>query len=102
MNVNCPNSSSSLNGNETVTYLVPWYDKIVFDYILLNNHPLSTVLFHIIQTRMYLIVTFALYNLGIVVSLILDFSSQSFSIDAPGTRILIFAFQTISARFAGF
>lgn len=83
-------------------WLVPWHDKVIFDYILLNNHRLSTVLFPIVQTRMYLIVTFVLYTLGIVVSLILDFSSQNFSIYPPGTRILIFAFQTISARFAGF
>lgn len=85
-----------------VRWLVPWHHKIIFDYILLNNHRLSTVLFPTIQTRTYLIVTFALYLLGIIVTLILDFNSQSFSGYSSGARLLIFIFHTISSRFAGF
>jgi hypothetical protein len=85
-----------------VRWLVPWHQKIIFDYILLNNHRLSTVLYPTLQTRIYLTVTFGLYALGIVVSLILDFKSQSFAGYSSGERILIFAFQTISSRFAGF
>jgi hypothetical protein len=85
-----------------VRWLVPSHQKVIFDYILLNNHRLSTVLFPTIQTRIYLTVTFGLYALGIGVPLILDFHSQSFSTYSGGTRILIFTFQTISARFAGF
>ena len=82
--------------------LVPWHQKIIFDYILLNNHRLSTVLFPTIQTRIYLTVTFALYSLGIFVSLVLDYNSQSFASYSGGERVLIFAFHTIAARFAGF
>jgi hypothetical protein len=85
-----------------VRRLVPWHEKIIFDYILLNNHRLSTVLFPTIQTRIYLTVTFALYSLGIIVSLILDYHSQSFAHYSSGQRLLIFIFQTISSRFAGF
>ncbi len=83
-------------------WLAPWHYKVIFDYILLNNHRLSTILFPTIQTRIYLTVTFALYTLGIGVSMILDYSSPSFAGYSPGTRILIFAFQTVNARFAGF
>ena len=82
--------------------LAPWHKKVIFDYILLNNHRLSTVIFPTVQTRIYLIVTFALYALGIGVSMILDYSSANFSMYPPGLRILIFVFQTISSRFAGF
>jgi hypothetical protein len=85
-----------------VRRLVPWHHKIIFDYILLNNHRLSTVLFPTIQTRIYLTVTFALYSLGIIVSLILDYNSQSFADYSSGNRLLIFTFHTISCRFAGF
>jgi len=81
---------------------VPWHQKIIFEYILLNNHRLSTVLFPTIQTRIYLTVSFALYSLGIIVSLILDYNSQSFSHYSGRERLLIFTFQTISSRFAGF
>ena len=34
-----------------------WKYKIYFDYILLNNHRLSTVIFPSIQTRLYITVT---------------------------------------------
>ena len=85
-----------------VRWLVPWHQKVIFDYILLNNHRLSTVLFPTIQTRIYLTVTFLLYTLGIFVSFILDYGSQSFSGYSPGIRVLIFTFHTIASRFAGF
>ncbi|CAF0721619.1 unnamed protein product [Adineta ricciae] len=85
-----------------IRWIVPWHRKIIFDYILLNNHRLSTVLFPTIQTRMYLTVTFGLYALSIMVSLILDFNSQSFASFSAGKRLLIFAFHTVQARFAGF
>ncbi len=85
-----------------IRWLVPWHQKIIFDYILLNNHRLSTVLFPTVQTRIYLTVTFALYSLGIIVSLILDYHSQSFDHYSPDKRVLIYAFQTVSSRFAGF
>ncbi|CAF1324767.1 unnamed protein product [Adineta steineri] len=82
--------------------LVSWHHKIIFDYISLNNHRLSTVLYPTIQTRIYLTVTFCLYALGIIVSMILDYHSQSFIHYSAGQRILIFVFHTISSRFAGF
>jgi hypothetical protein len=85
-----------------VRWIAPWHQKIIFDYILLNNHRLSTVLFPTIQTRIYLIVTFGLYTVGIVVSLILDYGSQRFADYSSSDRVLIFIFHTISARFAGF
>jgi len=85
-----------------IRWIVPWDKKIIFDYILLNNHRLSTVLFPTIQTRIYLTVSFALYSLGIIVSLILDYHSQSFAGYSSSKRLLIFIFQTISSRFAGF
>ena len=82
--------------------LVPWHRKIIFDYILLNNHRLSTVLYPTVQTRIYLTVTFALYSLGIIVSLILDYKSENFANYSSSERLLIFTFHTISSRFAGF
>jgi hypothetical protein len=85
-----------------VRWLVPWHRKVIFDYILLNNHRLSTVLFPTIQTRIYLTVTFGLYTLGVVASLVLDYGSQNFAHYSSADRILIFAFQTIASRFAGF
>ncbi|UJR27575.1 hypothetical protein I4U23_008856 [Adineta vaga] len=85
-----------------VRWLVPWHQKIIFDYILLNNHRLSTVLFPTVQTRIYLIVTFGLYMLSICVSIILDYRSQSFIEYTFGQCLLIFSFHTVSARFAGF
>ncbi|UJR21610.1 hypothetical protein I4U23_024692 [Adineta vaga] len=85
-----------------VRWVVPWHHKIIFDYILLNNHRLSTVLYPTIQTRMYLTVTFGLYALSIIVSFVLDYNSQSFASYSAGKRLLIFVFHTIQARFAGF
>jgi hypothetical protein len=82
--------------------LVPWHKKLIFDYILLNNHRLSTVLFPTVQTRIYLIITIGLYILGICVSFILDYTSQSFKEFTFRECLLIFSFHTISSRFAGF
>lgn len=82
--------------------LAPWRYKIVFDYILLNHHHLSTLLFPTLQTRIYLYVTFLLYLLAISISLILDLHNSYLARFAPGTRFLIFVFHTVSARFAGF
>ncbi|CAF4152369.1 unnamed protein product, partial [Rotaria sp. Silwood2] len=50
----------------------PWRHKVIFDYILLNNHRLSTLLFPAVQTRIYLFVTVLLHILGVGISLILD------------------------------
>ncbi|CAF4670507.1 unnamed protein product, partial [Rotaria magnacalcarata] len=36
-----------------IKYVAPWRYKIYFDYILLNNHRLSAVIFPSIQTRLY-------------------------------------------------
>ncbi|CAF1494632.1 unnamed protein product, partial [Rotaria sp. Silwood1] len=83
-------------------YLSPWRHKVIFDYILLNNHRLSTLLFPAVQTRIYLFVTVLLYILGVSISLILDLHSEHFAIYPSGIRVLIFIFQTINTRFAGF
>ncbi|CAF1434067.1 unnamed protein product, partial [Didymodactylos carnosus] len=85
-----------------VKFISPWKHKIVFDYILLNNHRLSTVLFPTVQTRIYITMTILLYILGFTVSLMLDYSNQSFASYTPGKRLLIFLFQTVNSRFAGF
>jgi hypothetical protein len=82
--------------------LAPWRHKIIFDYILMNNHRLSTLLYPTVQTRIYLSVTIILYVMGVSISLILDLDSDAFGMYTPGTRFLIFLFQTVSSRFAGF
>ncbi|CAF3379297.1 unnamed protein product [Rotaria sp. Silwood2] len=83
-------------------HLSPWRHKVIFDYILMNNHRLSALLFPSVQTRIYLFVTILLYILGVSISLILDFKSDGFAIYSPGIRFLIFVFQTVNTRFAGF
>ncbi|CAF5149400.1 unnamed protein product, partial [Rotaria sp. Silwood1] len=85
-----------------VRYLSPWRHKVIFDYILLNNHRLSTLLFPAVQTRIYLFVTVLLYIIGVSISLILDLKSEHFAIYPSGIRFLIFIFQTVNTRFAGF
>jgi hypothetical protein len=85
-----------------VRILAPWRHKVIFDYILTNNHRLSTLLFPAVQTRIYLLVTSLLYILGVSISLILDLHSDVFASYTPGTRFLIFLFQTVNTRFAGF
>ena len=85
-----------------VRFIVPWQHKVIFDYILINNHRLSTLLFPAVQTRIYLLVTMILYMMGVGISLIVDLKRDSFLQYSTGTRILIFFFHTTSARFAGF
>ncbi len=82
--------------------LVPWRYKIVFDYILLNHHHLSTLLFPTLQTRIYLCVTFLLHLMAVSISLILDIHNSYLAQFTPGTRLLIFVFHSVNARFAGF
>ena len=78
------------NTIQCVKWFAPWHHQVVFEYILLNNHRLSTVLFPTIQTRIYLTVTFVLYALGIGISLVLDYSSPNFAMFPGGLRLLIF------------
>ncbi|UJR13449.1 hypothetical protein I4U23_000463 [Adineta vaga] len=85
-----------------VRRLAPWRHKIVFDYILTNNHRLSTLLFPAVQTRIYLLITTLLYILGVSISLILDLHRTAFAMYPSGTRVLIFFFHTVNTRFAGF
>ncbi|CAF4641428.1 unnamed protein product, partial [Rotaria sp. Silwood2] len=80
----------------------PWRHKVIFDYILLNNHRLSTLLFPAVQTRIYLFVTVLLHILGVGISLILDLNSENFTMYPSGIRFLIFMFQAANTRFAGF
>ncbi|CAF0758888.1 unnamed protein product [Adineta ricciae] len=82
--------------------LAPWRHKVIFDYILMNNHRLSTLLFPAVQTRIYLLITALLYILGVGISLILDLNRSTFAMYSPGTRVLIFCFHTVNTRFAGF
>ncbi|CAF1970342.1 unnamed protein product [Rotaria magnacalcarata] len=82
--------------------LSPRKHKVIFDYILLNNHRLSTLLFPSVQTRIYLLITVLLYILGVGISLILDLNRKGFASYSPGIQFLIFLFQTINTRFAGF
>lgn len=82
--------------------VAPWRYKIVFDYLILNHHHLSTLLFPSLQTRIYLFVTFLLYLLAISISLILDLHNTYLSQFSRGIRFLIIVFHTVSARFAGF
>ena len=82
--------------------LSPWRYKIVFDYLILNHHHLSTLLYPTLQTRIYLFITFLLYLMAISISLILDLNNRYLSEYSVGIRILIFVFHAVSARFAGF
>nr|ACD54810.1 unknown [Adineta vaga] len=85
----------------------PYYSNlfvlvIIFDYILLNNHHLSTLLYPTLQTRIYFVVTLVLYLMSITISLILDLQSKYLKQYTPNIRIMIFLFQTINLRFCGF
>lgn len=82
--------------------LVPWHHKVIFDYILLNNHHLSTLLYPTLQTRIYCCVTIILYSMSIGISLLLDLNSESLQQYSPGIRFIIFLFQTVNLRFCGF
>ena len=67
---NCPRCCKSLEITCTVSravffdgaknFIVSWRYKIYFDYILLNNHRLSAVIFPSIQTRLYVTITILL------------------------------------------
>ncbi|CAF0793060.1 unnamed protein product [Adineta steineri] len=82
--------------------IVCWRYKIYFDYILLNNHRLSTVIFPSIQTRLYVTITVLLQILGVVVALILDYNNKNLAGYAGGTRFMIFMLETANTRFAGY
>ncbi|CAF1164811.1 unnamed protein product [Rotaria sordida] len=82
--------------------LAPWRHKVIFDYILLNNHHLSTLLYPTLQTRIYFFVTIILYSMGVGISLILDLGSKDLQQYSPGIRFIIFLFQTVNLRFCGF
>jgi hypothetical protein len=85
-----------------VRRLAPFRHKVIFDYMLMNNHRLSTLLFPAVQTRIYLLITMLLYIMGVSISLILDFHGDNLAEYPPGTRVLIFLFHTVNTRFAGF
>ncbi|CAF0951619.1 unnamed protein product [Adineta ricciae] len=59
--------------------VAPWHHKVIFEYILLNNHHLSTLLYPTLQTH-----------------------SKDLQQYSPGIRFIIFLFQTINLRFCGF
>ncbi|CAF3586395.1 unnamed protein product [Rotaria socialis] len=82
--------------------IVPWHYKIYFDYILLNNHRLSAVIFPSIQTRLYVTITILLQILGVVVGLILDFHNQNLAQYTGGTRFMILMLETANTRFGGY
>jgi len=82
--------------------LAPRRHKVIFDYILMNNHHLSTLLFPLLQTQIYVVVSIVLYAMGIGISLILDMNSKDLADYPYGTRIMIFVFQTVNLRFCGF
>ncbi|CAF0858153.1 unnamed protein product [Didymodactylos carnosus] len=82
--------------------VAPWRFKIIFDYILVNNHRLTTVLYPAVQTRLYLTITLIMQITGVVISLILDFTDDPLSVYSGGTRFMIFMFETVNARFAGY
>ena len=82
--------------------LVSWRYKIIYDYILLNHHHLSNLLFPTLQTRIYLCVTLLLYLLAISLSIILDVHNSYLAQFSTANRVMIFVFEAVSARFAGF
>ncbi|CAF1535386.1 unnamed protein product [Rotaria magnacalcarata] len=82
--------------------IVPWHYKIYFDYILLNNHRLSAVIFPSIQTRLYVTITVLLQILGVVVGLILDFHNPNLAQYKGGTRFMILMLETANTRFGGY
>ncbi|CAF4490292.1 unnamed protein product [Rotaria magnacalcarata] len=73
-----------------IKYVAPWRYKIYFDYILLNNHRLSAVIFPSIQTRLYVTSTILMQILGVRVALILDYNNPILSIYTGGKRFMIF------------
>jgi hypothetical protein len=82
--------------------IAPWRHKAMFDYILLNNHHLSTLLYPTLQTRIYGCVTVLLYLLAMGTALLFDFGNLALTDVAPGIRCMIFLFHTINLRFCGF
>lgn len=83
-------------------YFAPFRYKVIFDYILMNNHRLSTLLFPALQTRIYLLITTLLYILGVGISLILDLNNTNLVKYPGGYQFLVFLFHTVNTRFAGF
>ena len=75
---------------------------MIFDYLILNNHHLSTLIFPSLQTRIYVVVSILLYTMGIGISLILDMNISALAMYSPGIRFMIFFFQTVNLRFCGF
>ncbi|CAF1387883.1 unnamed protein product [Adineta steineri] len=80
----------------------PWKYKIFFDYILLNNHRLSSVIFPSVQTRLYVSVTILMQILGVTVALILDFHNEKLALYDGGEKFMIFMFQVVNTRFGGY
>ncbi|CAF4159988.1 unnamed protein product, partial [Adineta steineri] len=80
----------------------PWKYKIFFDYILLNNHRLSAVIFPSVQTRLYVSVTILMQILGVTVALILDFHNEKLAMYDGGEKFMIFMFQVVNTRFGGY
>ncbi|CAF3671312.1 unnamed protein product [Adineta steineri] len=80
----------------------PWKYKIFFDYILLNNHRLSAVIFPSVQTRLYVSVTILMQILGVSVALILDFHNEKLAMYDGGEKFMIFMFQVVNTRFGGY
>ncbi|CAF3597852.1 unnamed protein product [Rotaria socialis] len=85
-----------------IKFVAPWRYKIYLDYILLNNHRLSAVIFPSIQTRLYVTSTILMQILGVTVALILDYNNLILSIYTGGKRFMIFMFLTVNTRFAGY
>lgn len=75
---------------------------MIFEYLLLNNHHLSTLLYPALQTRIYFFVTLILYSIAIGISLLLDLNNKALEQYSPAVRLMIFLFQTINLRFCGF
>ncbi|CAF4277219.1 unnamed protein product, partial [Adineta steineri] len=83
-------------------HFLPWKYKIYFDYILLNNHRLSTVIFPSVQTRLYVTVTILMQILGVTIALIMDFHNQYLAMYSGGEKFMIFMFQVVNTRFGGY
>jgi len=75
----------------------------LFQYILQHHHRLSIHLFPLLQTQIYLFVTFLLQSLGTLVGLLSEYNDSSELIGQSfGVQFLASFFHSVSTRSAGF
>lgn len=84
-----------------ICYVFGKRHKVVYKYLLDRHHHVSFHIFPGIQTRVYCIFTLLLIAVGVLMMAIMDFG-RTLGNEAPGVKLLIAWFHSVSARTAGF